>query len=114
MLPADIFQTFRKTCMGAYKLDPLRYYTVPGLSWDALLKLTKIDLELLTDIDMHIFIEKGIRGGISMVSKRQAKVNNPHTAGYNPEKENNYVMYYDANNLYGWAVNQPLLYSGFK
>ncbi len=56
--------------MNAYKLDPLHYCTVPGLSLDALLKYTKIDLELLTDIDMHLVIEKGMRGGISMVSKR--------------------------------------------
>ena len=112
-LLADVFQTFRKTCMGAYRLDPLHYYTAPGLSWDALLKYTKVDLELLTDMDMHLFIEKGMRGGISMVSKRYAKANNPHTY-YNPEKENNYIMYYDANNLYGWAMSQPLPYSGFK
>ena len=92
-LLADVFQTFRKTCMKSYKLDPLHYYTSPGLSWDALLKYTKIDLELLTDMDMHLFIEKGMRGGISMVSKRHAKANNPHTADYNPEKENNYIMY---------------------
>ena len=114
VLLADVFQTFRKTCMDSYKLDPLHYYTAPGLSWDALLKHTKIDLELLTDMDLHLFIEKGMRGGISMVSKRHAKANNPHTAGYNPEKENNYIMYYDANNLYGWAMSQPLPYSGFK
>ena len=115
VLLADVFQTFRKTCMGSYKLDPLHYYTTPGLSWDALPKNTKIDLELLTDIDMHLgLFEKGMRGGISMVSKRHAKANNPHTAKYKPDKENNYIMYYDANNLYGWAMSQPLPYSGFK
>ena len=63
---------------------------------------------------MHLFIEKGMRGGISMVSKRHAKANNPHTADYNPEKENNYIMYYDANNLYGRAMSQSLPYSDFK
>ena len=114
VLLADVFQTFRQICMKTYKLDPLHYYTAPGLSWDALLKYTKIDLELLTDMDMHLFIEKGMRGGISMVSKRHAKANNPHVADYNPDKESNYIMYYDANNLYGWAMSQPLPYSGFK
>ena len=114
VLLADVFQTFRKTCIVSYKLDPLHYYTAPGLSWDALLKHTNIDLELLTEMDMHLFIEKGMRGGISMVSKRHAKANNPHTADYNPEKENNYIMYYDANNLYGWAMSQSLPYSDFK
>ena len=63
---------------------------------------------------MHLFIEKGMRSGISMLSKRHAKVNNPHTADYNPEKENNYIMYHDVNNLNGWSINQPLPYSGFK
>ena len=87
--------------MNTYKLDPLHYYTAPGLSWDASLKYTKIDLELLTDIDMHLFIEKGMHGSICMMSKRHAKANNPHLADYNPDKEKNYIMYYDANNLYG-------------
>ena len=114
VLLADVFQTFRKTRMDSYKLDPLHNYTAPGLSWDALLKHTNIVLELLTDLDMHLFIEKGMRGGKSMVSKRHAKANNPHTAAYNPENENNYIMYYDANNLYGWAMNQSLPYSDFK
>lgn len=63
---------------------------------------------------MHLFIEKGMRGGISMVSKRHAKATNPHTAKYNTDKENNYIMYYDANNLYMLAMSQPLPYSGFK
>ena len=63
---------------------------------------------------MHMFIEKGMRGCISMVSKRHAKANNPHTAAYDPEKGTNYIMYYDANNLYGWAMSQPPPCSGFK
>ena len=63
---------------------------------------------------MHLFIEKGMRGGISMVSKRHAKANNPHTADYNPENENNYIMYYHANSLYGWAMSQSRPYSDFK
>ena len=88
----------------------------PRLILGSLLKYSNINLELLllTDIDMHMFIEKGMRGGISMVSKRHAKANNPHTADYDPEKDNNYIMHYDANNLYGWAMSQPLPYSGFK
>ena len=63
---------------------------------------------------MHLFIEKSMRGGISIVSKRHAKANNPYIADYNLDKGDNYLMYYDANNLYGWAMNQPLPYSGFK
>ena len=76
-LLADEFQTFRRTCMNAYKLDPLHYYTAPGLSWDALLKHNGIELELLTDYDQHLLIEIGMRGGVSMTSKRHAKANNP-------------------------------------
>ena len=113
-LLADVFQTFRRTCMNAYKLNPLHYYTAPGLSWDALLKYTGIKLELLTDYDQHLFIEKGMRGGISMASKRHAKANNPGVPGYDPNKQHNHIMYYDANNLYGWATSEPLPYSGFK
>ena len=113
-LLADVFQTFHRTCINAYKLDPLNYYTAPGLSWDSLLKYTAIELELLTDYDQHLFIEKGMRGGISMASKRHAKANNPGVPGYYPSEEHNHIMYYDANNLYGWAMSQPLPYSGFK
>ena len=114
VLLAEVFQTFRKPCLDAYKLDPLHYNTAPGLSWDALLKHTKIDLELLTDIDMHLFKEKGMRGGISLVSLRHTKANNPHSSDYNPNKKNNQIMYYDANNLYGWSMSQPIPYSGVK
>ena len=79
LLLADVFENFRKTCMQHYKLDPANYYTSPGLSWDALLKKTKVKLELLTDYYMHLFIERGMRGGIWMVSTRYAKANNPKT-----------------------------------
>ena len=84
LLLADVFETFRKTSLQQYGLDPANYYSSPGLSWDALLKSTGIELELLTDYDMHLFIEKGLRGGISMVSKRFAKANNPMVEGYDP------------------------------
>ena len=95
-------------------LTLLQLLHAPGLSWDALLKYTKTDLELLTDIDMHLFIEKGMRGGISMVSKRHAKANNPYVADYNPDKESNYIMYYDATTSTDLRMSQPLPYSGFK
>ena len=114
LLLADVFETFRKTCMGRYSLDPAHYYTSPGLSWDALLKKTGVELELLTDYDQHLFIEKGLRGGISMVSKRYAKANNPLIEGYNSSKPNTHILYLDANNLYGWAMSQPLPTGGFQ
>ena len=100
--------------MGQYSLDPAHYYTSPGLSWDALLKKTGVEPELLTDYDQHLFIEKGMRGGISMVSKRYARANNPLIEGYNSSKPNTHILYLDANNLYGWAMSQPLPTGGFQ
>jgi len=113
LLLADVFENFRKVCQGKYDLDPAHYYSAPGLSWDALLKKTGVELELLTDLDMHLFIERGMRGGISMVSKSYAKANNPLVEGYNPAEPTTYITYLDANNLYGWAMSLPLPKSGF-
>ena len=114
LLLADVFETFRKTCMKHYSLDPAHYFTSPGLSWDALLKKTGVELELLTDYEQHLFIEKGMRGGISMVSKRYAKANNPLIEGYDSSKTKTHILYLDANNLYGWAMSQPLPTGGFQ
>ena len=113
-LLADVFENFRKLCLQQYGLDPAHYFTSPGLSWDALLKKTGVELELFTDLEMHMFVERGIRGGISMVSKRYAKANNPLVSDYDESKPNSYIMYLDANNLYGWAMGKPLPKSGFK
>ncbi|KAL9987123.1 hypothetical protein ACROYT_G001374 [Oculina patagonica] len=113
-LLADVFENFRNICQENYGLDPAHYFTSPGLSWDALLKKTGVQLELLTDSEMHLFVERGIRGGISMVSKRYAKANNPYVEGYDPSKPKKYIMYLDANNLYGWAMSKPLPKSGFR
>ena len=113
-LLADVFENFRKLCLQQYGLDPAHYFTSPGLSWDALLKKTGVELELLTDHEMHLFVERGIRGGILMVSKRHAKANNPLVTDYDESKPNSYIMYLDANNLYGWAMSKPLPKSGFK
>ena len=113
-LLADVFENFRKLCLQQYGLDPAHYFTSPGLSWDALLKKTGVELELFTDHEMHMFVERGIRGGISMVSKRHAKANNPLVSDYDESKPNSCIMYLDANNLYGWAMSKPLPKSGFK
>ena len=66
------------------------------------------------DIDQHQFIERGIRGGISVITHRYAKANNPYMKFYNSEDDTNYIIYLDANNLYGWAMIQPLPYGGFR
>ena len=113
VLLADVFENFRKVCQEKYGLDLAHYYTSPGLSWDALLKKTGVELELLTDLDMRLMIERGIRGGISMASKRYAKANNPQVEGYDPTQPTNYITYLDANNLYGWAMSRHLPKSGF-
>ena len=114
LLLADVFENFRKLCMDKYGLDSAHYCSSPGLSLDALLKKTGVELELLTDQDMHLFIERGMRGGISMVSKRYAKANKPLVEGYDPRNPTNYITYLDANNLYGWAMSLQLPKSGFK
>ena len=114
LLLADIFENFRKTCLEYYKLDPCHYFTSPGLSWDAMLKMTDIKLELMTDIDMFQFIEKGMRGGISYIANRYGKGNNKYMKSYDKTKPSKYIMYLDANNLYGWAMSQYLPTGGFR
>ena len=114
LLLADVFENFRKTCLEYYKLDPCHYFTSPGLSWDAMLKMTKIKLELMTDIDMFQFIEKGLRGGISYIANRYGKANNKYMKEYNEKVPSKYIMYLDANNLYGWAMSQYLPTGGFR
>ena len=114
LLLADVFENFRKTCLQYYKLDPCHYFTSPGLSWDAMLKMTDIKLELMTDIDMFEFIEKGMRGGISYIANRYGKANNKYMKEYDEKSPSKYIMYLDANNLYGWAMSQYLPTGDFK
>ena len=114
LLLADVFENFRKTCIHHYKLDPAHYYTSPGLAWDACLKTTGQHLELLSDYDMLMMFEKGIRGGITHISKRYAEANNKYMKDYDSSKESSYIQYLDANNLYGWAMSQNLPTHGFK
>lgn len=114
LLLADIFEEFCNNSVNAYGLDPCYYYTAAGLSWDAMLKITGVKLKLLTDIDMVLFIESGVRGGISQCSNRYAEANNQYLDNYNNNEEDKYIMYYDINNLYGWAMQQALPIGGFK
>ena len=114
LLLTDVFENFRKTCMQYYKLDPCHYFTSPGLSWDAMLKMTNIKLELMTDIDMYQFIEKGMRGGVSYIANRYGNANNKYMKEYDEKAPSKYIMYLDANNLYGWAMSQYLPTGNFK
>ncbi|MCG8569825.1 MAG: hypothetical protein MJB14_06770 [Spirochaetes bacterium] len=114
LLLADVFENFRYACLENFNLDPCHYCTTPGMAWDAMLKMTGVQLELITDIDQQLLIEKGMRGGISYIANRHLKANNKYLEDYKPELESSYLIYLDANNLYGWAMIQPLPYGGFK
>ena len=103
LLLCDVFEKFIKTCLEYYSLDPSHYFSSPGLSWNAMLKMTGIKLEPISNIDMHLFFEKGVRGGISYISRRYSKAN-----------KNKSIMYWDANNLYGRAMIQSLPVGNFK
>jgi len=114
LLLSDVFENFRNTCQNYYGLDPCHYYTSPGLAWSAALKMTGVHLELLTDPDMYLFFEQGVRGGISMVSNKFAAANNPLIPEtYDSTKPNSYIMYTDCNNLYGKAMCEPLPHGYF-
>ena len=114
LLLADVFNNFRDMCLKEYKLDPVHFLSLPGLAWQACLKKTNIELELLTDYDMLLMVEEGITGGICHSIHRYAKANNKYMKNYNNNKESPYIQYLDANNLYGWAMSKKLLVNGFK
>ena len=114
LLLSDIWDNFRKINYFNYELDTAYYYTCPGLSFDAMLKHTKIELELLTDLNMFKMVESGIRGGISQISHRHAKANNKYMSTYDETKEDSYIIYLDANNLYGYSMLQHMPIGKFE
>ena len=114
LLLADVFGNFRDMCIKEYELEPAHFVSLPGLAWQACLKKTNIELELLTDYDMLLMVEKGIRGGICHSIHRYAKANNKYMQNYNKSEESSYIQYLDANNLYGWEMSKKLPVNGFK
>ena len=108
LLLAHVFENFRDMCIKVYELDPAHSLSLPGLAWQACLKKTNIELELLTDYSMLVMVEEGIRGGICHSMHRYAKANNKYMKNYNKDEESSYIQYLDANNLYGWAMSKKL------
>ena len=109
-----IFENFREMCLKIYHLVPVKFLSAPGLGWQEVLKKTKEKLELLTDIDTLLTVEKGIRGGIRHAIHRYAKVNNKYMKEYDKNKELSYLKYCDVNNLHGWAMSQKILVNIFE
>ena len=101
LLSVDVFEKFIETCLRFYGLDPCHYFSSPGLSWEAMLKITGVKLEKIPDIDKYLFIENRLRGGISDIAKRYAKANNKYINGHDPKKPSTLISYLDMNNLYG-------------
>ena len=98
LLLADVFETFIDTCLKYYGLDPCHYFSSPGVSWDAMLKMTGVQLEKISDIGKYLFIEKWLGGGISDIAKRYAKANNKYINDHDPKKPSTFLSYLDTNN----------------
>ena len=111
---ADVLENFRDKSIEIYELDPSYFVFAPGLAWKACLKKAEVELELLTDLDMLLMNEEGVRGGICHVIYRHAKASNKYMNNYHKNIESSYLMHLDANNLYGWEMSQKLPVDGFK
>ena len=114
LLLADVFENFRDKCIEIYELDPVYFVSAPGLAWQACLKKTGVKLELLTNYDMLLMVEKRIRGGICQATHRYAKANNKYMCNYDKNIESSYIAFLDANNFYRWVMLQKLPVNGFK
>ena len=114
LLLADVFENFRDMGIKEYELDPAHFLSLPGLAWQACLKKTNVELELLTDCDMLLMVEERIRGGICHSIHGYAKANNKYMKNYSNNDESSYIQYLDANNRYSWAMSKKLPVNGFK
>ena len=113
-LLADVFEKFIATSLKFYGFDPCHYFSSLGLSWEVMLKMTGVKSEKISDTDKYLFIEKGLRGGISCIAKGYAKANNKYMEDYDPKKQSTFISYLEMNNLYGWAMSEYLPYEELK
>ena len=113
-LLADVFENFRNKCIEINELDPAHFLSAPGLAWQACLKKSDVELELLCNNDMLLMVEKGTRGGICQAIHRHAKANNKYMKNYDKNTTSSYLTYLDANNLFGWAMSQKLPLNDFE
>ena len=114
LLLTDVYEKFRENCIEIYGLDPSYFLSAPGLAWQSCLKKTNVNLELLTEVDMLLMIESGIRGGMCQSIHRYAEANNKYMNNYDKIIKSSYLMFLNANNLYGWAISKKLPVNGFK
>ena len=114
LLLCDVFEKFIDSCLKYYGLDPCHYFSSPGLAWDAMLKMSGVRLRLIDDIDIHLFIERGMRGGISYIAKRYCRANNEFVKRYDSGLEKSFNTDWDVNNLYGAAMLEYLPYDEFE
>ena len=113
LLLADVFENFRNMCIKVYELNPDHFLSAPGLAWQACLKKTEIELKLVTDFNMLLMVEQGVKGGVCHAIHKYVKVNNKYMKNYDKNEESSFLEYLDGNNLYGWAMSQPLPVDGF-
>ena len=113
-LLADVFENFRNICLKIYELDPAKFLSAPGLAWQATLKKTKVKLDLLTNIEILLMVEKYIRGRICHSIYRYVKANNKYMKDYDENDKSSYHQSWDVNNLYGWAMSQKLPVINFE
>ena len=109
LILADVFEEFRQVCINVYKLDPVHFFSAPNLSWDAMIIITRVDLGLLTDIDMLLFFERGIRGGINGIGElRYFLANNRDLDVFDESNANVYGAFFDVTSLYAGTMQQTL------
>ena len=113
-LLAHVYENFRNKCLEIYGLDSSYFFSAPGLAWQACLKKTGVELELLTDIDMLLMIENSVRGGMCQATYRYEKTNNKYMKYYDKNQESSYLEYLDVNNLYRWPMCKKLPVNGFN